>query len=63
MFPSWGEANFLPAKSFGDSIPESLLTTKTAPPLVAPEIILISFPPDIMYALIAGLGPMYVASI
>src|SRR5436853_3872746 len=39
VLPNCGEANFLPAKSLGDLIPESFLTTNTAPPLAAPDII------------------------
>ncbi len=44
LFPSGGEANTVFAKSLGELIPESLLTTKTVAPLVTPEIILRSFP-------------------
>src|SRR5256885_13993724 len=38
------------------------LTTRAAPPLAAPEMILIAWPWDLAYALIAGFGPTYVAS-
>ena len=38
------------------------LTTNSAPPLVAPEMILIAEPLLWVHALIAGLGPMNVAS-
>jgi hypothetical protein len=39
------------------------LTTRNAPPDVAPETIRIASPPDCANALIAGLGLTYVASI
>ena len=45
------------------SIPESFLTINEAPPLDAPEITLKSSPPERRYPLMAGLGPMYDASI
>src|SRR5215472_13340273 len=38
------------------------LTTSWAPPDAAPEMTLISLPPDVCQALIAGLGPTYAAS-
>src|SRR5215218_7745683 len=63
VFPSWGEANFLAPRSFTDSIPESFLTTNTAPPLVDPAIILKASPLDTTYPFIAGLDPTYVTSI
>ena len=40
VLPNCGEANSLPAKSLGDLIPESFLTTNTAPPLAAPVLFL-----------------------
>jgi len=51
------------AKSLGELIPASFLTTKTAPPLDTPATIFRSFPSDTTYPLIAGFGPTYVASI
>jgi hypothetical protein len=50
-------------KSFTVFIPESFLTTNDAPPLVAPAIILTSFPSETTYPFIAGFGPVYDASI
>ena len=51
------------AKSLGELIPASFLTTKTAPPLATPAIIFRSLPFDAIYPLIAGFGPTYVCSI
>ena len=58
-----GEANFLPPKSLTEFIPESFLTTKTAPPLAAPDTICKPLFPDAIYPLMAGFGPTYAASI
>ena len=60
MLPSWGVATFLPFRSaalliFG-------LTTSAAPAEVAPATMRIASPFDLEKALMAGLGPMKVAS-
>jgi hypothetical protein len=44
-----------PRRSAAEPIPG--LTTRAAPPLVAPETIRIASPPDLVKALMAGLGP------
>ena len=54
VLPIWGEANFLPPKSLTEFIPESFLTTKTAPPLAAPDTICKPLFPDAIYPLMAG---------
>ena len=55
-------ANVLPLRLSFDAV-ISGLTTNSAPPLVAPEMILIDVPLLCVHALIAGFGPMKVASI
>ena len=56
VLPSCGVASFLPRRSAADVI--SGLTTRNAPPDVAPAMIRIASPFDLAKALIAGLGPM-----
>jgi hypothetical protein len=56
VLPSCGLASFAPASRSG--LVMSGLTTRKAPPEVAPEMILIASPPDWAKALMAGLGPM-----
>src|SRR5258708_1899081 len=46
----------------GTALVMPLLTTSSAPAEAAPEMTLISFPPDVCQALIAGFGPAYAAS-
>ena len=61
MLPSCGDAIFLPLSCAADVIVGA--TTSAAPPEVAPEMMRIASPCDLANALIAGFGPMYVASI
>src|SRR6266550_2444262 len=61
VLPSCGDATVLPRRTAADVI--SGLTTRYAPPDVAPAMIRIAAPLDLAKALIAGFGPMNVASI
>ena len=60
VLPSAGVAMVVPARSAGDVI--SGFTTRNAPPDVAPDTMRSASPSDLAKPLIAGLGPMYVAS-
>ena len=56
VLPSCGVASFLPLRSAALLI--SGLTTRNAPPEVAPEMIRMASPFDLAKALMAGFGPM-----
>src|SRR5205085_11687530 len=60
VLPSCGAASFLPLRSA--TLVIDGFTTRKAPPDVAPEMMRIACPCDLMYALIAGFGPMDAAS-
>ena len=60
VLPSAGVAIVVPARSAGDVI--SGFTTRNAPPDVAPDTMRSASPSDLAKPLIAGFGPMYVAS-
>src|SRR5690242_965200 len=60
VLPSCGLASFVPLSWLGLVIEG--FTTRNAPPDASPEMILIAVPCDFCHALIAGLGPTYVAS-
>jgi hypothetical protein len=54
--PSWGDASFLPLRPAASVI--SGLTTRRAPPDLAPEMMRTASPLDLVKALIVGLGPI-----
>ena len=60
MLPSEGEASYWPLSCA--ALVMLGLTTSAAPPDAAPEITLMSVPPEVCQALIAGFGPTYAAS-
>ncbi len=55
VFPSDGVSTIFPLRSAALVTPG--LTTTDAPPVAAPEMILMAVPPDFWKALIAGFGP------
>jgi hypothetical protein len=55
VLPSWGVASFLPRRSAGPEMEG--LTTRAAPPEVAPATMRTASPPERAKALMAGLGP------
>ena len=61
VLPSDGVASVVPARSAGVSMPSR--TTSEAPPDVVPATIRRAAPSDLAYPLIAGFGPMKLASI
>ena len=55
VLPSDGVASVLPLSWEAEVMP--FATTIEAPPVAAPEMILIALPPDFCQALMAGFGP------
>ena len=55
VLPSDGVASFWPLSC--EALVMPFLTTSSAPPEAAPEITLMSLPPEVCQALIAGFGP------
>ena len=55
VLPSDGVASVLPLSWAAEVMP--FATTIEAPPVAAPEMILIALPPDFCQALMAGFGP------
>ncbi len=55
MLPSDGVASFWPLS--WEALVMPFLTTSSAPPEAAPEMTLMSLPPEVCQALMAGFGP------